>query len=227
MAKQKKNRAARRENREFTLATVRPKSARQVSAFGSTRNLVMCGSAGTGKSFLSCYFAFDGLADGVYNDVVIIRSAVPTRDMGFMPGNDKEKAAVYEEPYKAICTELYNRGDAYEILKKRELVKFMTTSYIRGLTLKYSCVIVDECQNMTFHELDSLITRIGEGCRLILSGDFKQTDLRKNGLKDFLEIIKEVPDAFDIIEFTPEDIQRSDLVRDYLIAKERLGKLGT
>jgi len=113
-----------------------------------------------------------------YEQLVIIRSAVPTRDIGFLPGTEKEKSAVYEEPYKEIAIELFGRGDAYEILKQKNLVDFMTTSFIRGITLKDAVVLIDECQNMSFHELDSIITRMGRNCRVIFCGDFRQADLK-------------------------------------------------
>ena len=151
-----------------------------------------------------------------------MRSAVPTRDIGFLPGNEKEKSAIYEEPYKDICIELFQRGDAYEILKTKGLVNFMTTSFIRGITLRDAVIIVDECQNMSFHELDSIITRVGENCRIIFCGDFRQSDLNKNGLKDFVRIIKAM-DQFDLVDFEIKDIVRSGFVKDYITAKTDLG----
>ena len=158
--------------------------------------------------------------------LIIIRSAVPTRDIGFLPGTEKEKTAIYEQPYKDICVELFQRGDAYDILKSKHLVEFMTTSFIRGITLRDSYIIVDECQNMSFHELDSIITRIGEGCRVIFCGDFRQSDLKaeaeKKGLHTFVKILK-VTEYFDLIDFDIKDIVRSGFVKDYITAKEVLG----
>ena len=159
---------------------------------------------------------------GLYEKLVLIRSAVPTRDIGFLPGNEKEKASVYEEPYKDICIELFQRGDAYQILKTKGLVHFMTTSFIRGVTLRNATIIIDECQNMSFHELDSIITRVGQECRIIFCGDFRQADLQKNGLRDFIRILKAM-ECFDIIDFEINDIVRSNFVKDYIIAKEQLG----
>jgi phosphate starvation-inducible protein PhoH len=208
------------------LCEIEPLTANQVRAFESEKNLVLHGIAGTGKTYISCYLAFDDMAKGLYEQLVIIRSAVPTRDMGFLPGSDKEKAAVYEEPYKDVAVELFQRGDAYEILKTKHLVHFMTTSFIRGVTLKDSVVLIDECQNMSFHELDSIITRIGDNCRVIFCGDFRQTDLtkfsEKQGLHDFLKILREM-EAFDMIDFEIKDIVRSDFVKNYIIAKTDLG----
>jgi phosphate starvation-inducible protein PhoH len=206
----------------LTLEEIEPLTKNQVRAFESQKNLVLHGVAGTGKTFISCYLAFDDMIKGTYEKLILIRSAVSTRDIGFLPGTEKEKASVYEEPYKDICIELFGRGDAYEVVKNKGLVHFMTTSYVRGVTLRNAVVIIDECQNMSFHELDSIITRVGEGCRVIFCGDFRQSDLPKNGLKDFIRIVK-VMDEFDFIDFEIKDIVRSDFVRNYITAKTTLG----
>lgn len=204
------------------LQQIEPLTQNQLKAFESEKNLVLHGVAGTGKTYISCYLAFDDMIKGYFDKLVIIRSAVSTRDIGFLPGNESEKASVYEEPYKDICIELFQRGDAYSILKSKNLVHFMTTSFIRGVTLRNATIIVDECQNMSFHELDSIITRIGEGCRVIFCGDFRQADLTKNGLKDFIRVLKAM-DSFDLIDFEIKDIVRSEFVKEYIIAKTDLG----
>ncbi len=206
----------------LSLAEIEPLTKNQLIAFESDKNLILHGIAGTGKTFISCYLAFDDMVKGVYNNLVIIRSAVPTRDIGFLPGSEKEKASVYEEPYKEIALELFQRGDAYEILKTKGLVHFMTTSFVRGITLKDAVIMVDECQNMTFHELDSIITRVGTNCRVIFCGDFRQSDLKTNGLESFMEILKNMG-AFEFIDFEIKDIVRSEFVKDYIIAKTELG----
>lgn len=208
------------------LRIIEPLTLNQVRAFESEKNLVLHGVAGTGKTYISCYLAFDDMTKGLYEKLIIIRSAVPTRDMGFLPGSDKEKAAVYEEPYKDIAVELFQRGDAYELLKTKRLVHFMTTSFIRGITLKDAVIIIDECQNMSFHELDSIITRVGSNCRVIFCGDFRQSDLTKNtereGIKNFLTVLERM-DAFDMIDFQIQDIVRSEFVKNYIISKTDLG----
>ena len=206
----------------LTLHEIEPLTRNQVKAFESKKNLILHGLAGTGKTFISSYLAYDDMSKGVYDKLVIIRSAVPTRDMGFLPGTEKEKASVYEEPYKDIANELFQRGDAYGIMKQKSLVEFMTTSFIRGITLRDAVIIVDECQNMSFHELDSIITRMGENCRVIFCGDFRQADLKQNGMKDFMQILKRM-ELFDFIDFQVEDIVRSDFVKSYIIAKNKLG----
>lgn len=198
-----------------------PLTANQERIFDSSNHMVLYGVAGTGKTYISCYQAFKDIEDGYYDNLVIIRSAVSTRDIGFLPGTDKEKAAVYEMPYRDIANDLFERGDAYENLKTGGLVHFMTTSFIRGTTLKNSVIIIDECQNMSFHELDSIITRMGENCRVIFCGDFKQSDLKINGLEDFLKILKKM-ELFDMIEFGIDDIVRSGFVKEYIIARTLL-----
>lgn len=212
---------------QLVLNEIEPLTQNQLLAFESDKNLVLHGVAGTGKTFVACYLAYDDMSKGDYRQFVIIRSAVPTRDMGFLPGSDKEKSAVYEEPYKDVAVELFQRGDAYQILKQKGLVHFMTTSFIRGITLNNSVIFIDECQNMTFHELDSIITRVGRDCRIIFSGDFRQDDFHnkrgeESGLSKFLEVLQ-ATGKFDMIDFEIKDIVRSDLVKDYIIAKHQLG----
>ena len=217
MAKRRKTLAGA----SLELREIDPLTRNQLTAFESTKNLVLHGLAGTGKTFISSYLAYDDMAKGVYQNLVIIRSAVPTRDIGFLPGTEKEKASVYEEPYKDIANDLFSRGDAYEILKNKGLVHFMTTSFIRGITLRDAVILIDECQNMSFHELDSIITRIGENCRVMFCGDFRQADLKVNGLQDFIRVLKRMQ-KFTFIEFEVEDIVRSDFVKQYIIAKNEL-----
>jgi len=204
------------------LRQIEPLTRNQVLAFESSQNLILHGVAGTGKTYISSYLAFDDILKGLYEKLVIIRSAVSTRDIGFLPGTEKDKASVYEEPYKDICIDLFERGDAYEVLKSKFLVHFMTTSFIRGITLRNATILVDECQNLTFHELDSIITRVGENCRVIFCGDFRQSDLRSNGLRDFIRIL-EAMDCFDLIDFEVKDIVRSAFVKEYITSKEKLG----
>ena len=210
------------------ILTVKPRTHNQgkaFDAFDECDNLLLHGVAGTGKTFISLYLGLDDVFNG--NDsrrsVTIVRSVVPTRDMGFLPGKETEKTAVYEQPYQAICKELTNRGDGYDVLKQRGVIKFTTTSYIRGLTLDNTVIVVDECQNMTFHELDSIITRVGENTRIIFCGDFRQTDLSKpydqSGIKEFMTILKQMS-GFNSVEFNYDDIVRSDLVKEYIMTKD-------
>lgn len=197
---------------------IQAKNSRQREVLKSTKHLLLSGYAGTGKTFLACSIGFDALTRGEVEKVVIIRSAVATRDMGFLPGNAAEKMEPYETPYQEIATELYSRGDAYEILKKNNKLEFMSTAYIRGISLHNALVIVDEFQNMNYHELDSIITRSGNNCRFIFSGDINQTDLKGSGFRKFFDVLTKI-DAFDFVDFKKEDIVRSTLVKDYIIAK--------
>lgn len=203
------------------ISEIDPLTGKQVEAFESEKNLVLYGCAGTGKTFVACYLAYDDIAKKQYEKLVIIRSAVPTRDIGYLPGTLAEKTSVYEEPYKDVATDIFQRGDAYQILKAKNLVHFMTTSYLRGITLRDAVIVIDECQNMTFHELDSLITRVGRNCRIIFSGDFNQSDLKTNGMGDFLAVL-EYMEEFDFIEFGVKDVVRSEFVKNYIIAKNEL-----
>lgn len=214
----------------LSLVPIEPVTNNQAVAFQSDKHLVLHGLAGTGKTFISLFFAFEEIESRLKDKVIIIRSAVPTRDIGFLPGNLAEKASVYEEPYKDICSILFDRGDAYELLRKSNICEFMTTSFTRGITLRNAVVIVDECQNMSFHELDSIITRLGHNCRIIFCGDFRQADLKNNtkALEDFMSVLEAMEDAegyklFTTIDFGVEDIVRDEFVKSYLITKDRLG----
>jgi phosphate starvation-inducible PhoH-like protein len=190
-------------------------------------NLCLSGSAGSGKTFLALYLALEDVLskDTPYERVVIIRSVVPTRDIGFLPGNEDEKLDAYAGPYKGIMTELFADGNAWEKLVNQQYVEFTSTSFIRGITISNAIVIVDEMQNLNFHELDSVITRLGEATKLIMCGDYYQSDFDKerdrSGILSFLEIIQRMK-YFDHIEFSWEDIVRSGLVREYIMTKEQM-----
>ena len=215
----------------FNLKHVNPLTENQriaFDAFDEGKHLMLHGMAGTGKTFIALYKAIDALMSnkGVQNKIYIVRSVVPTRDMGFLPGNQKEKMKVYEAPYYAICTEMFDRSDAYEILKQKNAIEFISTSFIRGITMNNCYVIVDEMNNLNFHELDSVITRIGKNCKVMFCGDFRQSDLTKdqerNGLKDFMRILGRLND-FVHIDFLEQDIVRSKLVKEYRSARQKLG----
>jgi len=225
-----KQTSAPAEKLNFNLKHISPLTENQklsFQAYQDGRNLMLHGIAGTGKSFISLYLGLNQILgqDSAYKKVIIVRSVVPTRDMGFLPGSQKEKAKVYEAPYYAICTELFGRGDSYDYLKSKGLVEFISTSFIRGITLNDCIIIVDEIANMTLHELDSVITRVGKNCRIVFCGDFRQSDFifdrDKNGLHDFMKIIQRMK-SFTFIDFNEQDIVRSSMVKDYIIQKERL-----
>jgi len=224
------NGVVRRQHQNINLKEIVPITRNQEKTFDSWdsgKHLVLHGTAGTGKSFLSLYLALTELLseNSQYEKLVIIRSAVPTRDIGHLPGSIQEKTEPYERASAESINELCGRGDAYEILKKKEIIQFMTTSHIRGITLRNAIVLADEINNDSFHELDSVMTRAGEGTRMIFCGDYKQSDLTKSyereGLLDFLEILK-VMKSFSFVEFTSDDIVRSELVKEYIITKESI-----
>ena len=197
-------------------------------AYKNDKHLLLHGIAGTGKTFLSLYLALEDELDPstVYDDVFIVRSVVSTRDIGFLPGDEQEKVSIYEAPYRSICRELFGIKDSYDSLKQQNNVKFMSTSFIRGITINNAVIIVDECQNLNFHELDSIITRLGKNSKIIFCGDYTQSDLTKEsdktGIINFMKILKELPE-FTTVEFGINDIVRSDFLKSYIIAKYTLG----
>ena len=218
------------EKNHFELRHIQPLTINQQNVFDAYyagKNLMLHGYAGTGKTFLSTYLALkEVLENDIYKKVVIIRSVVPSRDMGFLPGTEKQKAEVYEQPYQEICDDLFGRGDGYKILKLKHLVEFTTTSFLRGMTFNDSIIIVDECENMTFSEIDTVMTRIGNNSKIIFSGDYRQTDLHKphdkTGIKELMAVTRRMP-SFDHIEFGIEDIVRSGVVKEYIINKTEMG----
>jgi len=217
---------------KFSMRNISPMTTTQEDMFDSYNagyNIAAIGTAGTGKTMCGLYLGLsDILNDDDYDQVIIVRSAVQTREQGFMPGTQAQKEAVYSVPYADIVNNLFGRGDAWEILKQKHSVKFMTSSFVRGLTFDNSIIIVDECQSMTYHELDSIITRVGETSRIIFCGDTAQDDLAgsrnrndTSGLGDFINVLKRMDHSFKVVQFGIQDIVRSGLVKEYIIAKEK------
>ena len=197
-------------------------------SYNKGNHLILSGSAGTGKTFLATYLGLQSvLGKDNQNKLVIVRSALPTRDMGFLPGEKEEKEAAYMDPYIAIVNELFVDKEGWRKMIQFKHIEFLTTSFIRGITINDAVVIVDEAQNCTFHELCSIITRLGENCRFILCGDYYQSDFvkqsEKSGLYSFINIINNMK-YFDHIEFEWNDIVRSGLVSDFIMTKEMLEK---
>ena len=203
-------------------------------SYAEGKHLIAYGCAGTGKTFCLLYNALKEVLDerSPYEKVYIVRSLVPTREIGFLPGSHDDKADIYQIPYKNMVKYMFQMpSDAdfemlYGNLKSQETIKFWSTSFIRGVTLDNCIIIVDEFANLNFHELDSIITRVGENCKIMFSGDATQSDLIKtnerNGIVDFMAVLRKMP-SFDIIEFGVDDIVRSGLVRQYLVAKMEAG----
>lgn len=229
--RQQKNNTLNQNKINFVLNNIQPLTNNQkltFQAYDQNKNLMLHGLPGTGKSFLALYLSLKQVLseNSLYKKIVVVRSVVPTRDMGFLPGNNKEKTKVYESPYYAICSELFSRSDSYEYLKSKGIIEFISTSFIRGITLNDCIIIVDEMNNCTLHELDSVITRIGKNCKIIFCGDFRQSDLTKeherNGLHHFMKIIQRMKN-FQFIDFEESDIIRSQIVKEYIIQKHKLG----
>ena len=219
------------------LLDIEPLTQNQQKLFESykqQKHLVAYGCAGTGKTFITLYNALSDVLDErtPYERIYIVRSLVATREIGFLPGSHDDKADIYQIPYKNMVKYMFQMpSDAefemlYGNLKQQETIKFWSTSFLRGTTLDNSIIIVDEFQNLSGHELDSIITRVGENTRICFCGDATQSDLtkmsEKNGIMDFMKIIRSMP-SFDIIEFGIDDICRSGLVKEYIIAKIQSG----
>ena len=219
------------------MVPIEPITPNQRTAFAhynEGKNLFLYGAAGTGKTFITLYMALKQVLDPLtpYNKVVLVRSLVSTREIGFLPGDHEDKSALYQIPYKNMVKYMFELAtdNDFEMLwgnlKAQESVTFWSTSFIRGTTLDASIVIVDESQNLNFHELDSIITRVGEDTKIMFCGDAAQTDLvrtnEKNGILDFQKIISMMPE-FAQVEFGIDDIVRSGLVKSYITSKHTLG----
>ena len=219
------------------LISVKPITDNQKIVFETWKkkqNQFLFGCAGTGKTFVSLYLALQDVMNlqTKYDKVVLVRSLIPTREIGFLPGDEEDKAALYQVPYANMVQFMFQQPNEqafnmlYEKLKQQGSLYFLSTSFLRGLTFDNSIIIVDECQNLNFHELDTIITRVGQDSKIVFCGDFGQTDLsktsEKNGLHDFLRILEEM-EEFNCVEFNIGDIVRSGFVRSYLIQKTKLG----
>ena len=186
--------------------------------------ILLHGVAGTGKTFISMYKALEEVLDleNSFERVIVVRSAVPSRDIGHLPGDEKEKTEVYTLPYVEICEDLFNHIQPFQRMQEQKTIHFLITSFVRGITLDNSIVIVDECQNMTDMELNSIMTRVGKNSKIIFCGDFRQTDLYKkndmSGLQKFIHIADMMP-SFKTVEFSVNDIVRSKLVKEYIMAR--------
>ena len=222
---------------ETYLLNIEPLTETQESFFeewGSSKNIFAYGAAGTGKTFIALYLALQDILDenSAYEKLYIVRSLVATREIGYLPGTHEDKASLYQIPYKNMVKHMFEMPDdnsfemLYENLKHQETVSFWSTSFLRGTTLDNAIIIVDECQNLNFHELDSIMTRIGQDSKICFCGDVNQSDLQKtnerNGILDFQRILSNM-EEFSMIEFGVNDIVRSGLVKSYLISKMTLG----
>jgi phosphate starvation-inducible protein PhoH len=203
-------------------------------SYAAQKHLVAYGCAGTGKTFITLYNALREVLDEKtpFEKIYLVRSLVATREIGFLPGSYDDKSDIYQIPYKNMVKYMFQLSNDVEFemlygnLKSQETIKFWSTSFLRGTTLDNAIIIVDEFQNMSYHELDSIITRVGENSKIMFCGDASQSDLQKtnerNGIVDFMTVLRKMP-SFDIIEFGVDDIVRSGLVKEYIIAKLEAG----
>lgn len=215
---------------KLDLKSIKPLTDNQHNMFAQYfqgDQLVSYGSAGTGKTYLAFYLAMCDVLDGnrPQNHVVIVRSAVATRDLGHMPGSLEEKTSLFETPYRDILADLFGRVSTYDNMKEANLVRFVTTSYIRGLTWDNAVIIVDEAQNLTWHEINSVMTRVGDNSRVVFTGDLLQTDLNKRtsektGMQRLIATT-DMMQQFSSVQFTSADIVRSDLVKAWIVASEQ------
>lgn len=213
------------------LAPFNPLTENQAIAYDDWKrddtHLVLSGSAGTGKTYMGIRFALESVLDkeSPYEQLVIVRSIVPSRDIGFLPGME-EKLDPYKKPYQQLMAEIFNNKEAWSKLEMAGKVVFEPTSFLRGTSYHNAIILVDEMQNLNFHELDTVATRVGNNCRMIMSGDYYQSDFNKedekNGILTFMRIVEDMA-KFEVIEFTWKDIVRSGFVRDYIMTKEMLG----
>lgn len=186
--------------------------------------IALHGVAGTGKTFIALYKSLEEVLDksNPFNKIVVVRSAVQSREIGHLPGGVSEKMEIYQQPYRQICQNLFDRKDAWDRLEEQGYIEFISTSFIRGMSFDDAIIIVDEMQNMNFEEIDTVMTRVGHRSKIIWCGDYRQTDLRKahdkSGILKFFDIAYHMK-AFTRIEFTVDDIVRSSLVKDYIVAK--------
>jgi predicted ribonuclease YlaK len=187
--------------------------------------IALHGVAGTGKTFCALYKALEEVLDrnNPFQKIIVVRSAVQSREIGHLPGDVSDKMEIYQQPYRQICETLFGRKDAWDRLEEQGHIEFISTSFIRGMSFDNAIIIVDEMQNLSFEEIDTVMTRVGYRSKIIWCGDYRQTDLnkRKNdvtGILKFFEIAHHM-DAFTRIEFSVDDIVRSSLVKDYIIAK--------
>lgn len=214
------------------LKNIKPKSEAQRELFesylGFDNHVIANGFPGTGKTYLSFWLALSSVLspEQAQDHIIVVRSAVPARDIGFLPGTQEEKMAPFEAAYKDIVADLIGKASSYEDMVEAGKIKFMPTSFLRGLTWDNAIVIIDEIQNLTWQEIHTVMTRVGKNTRVLVCGDVSQNDLankrnEETGITSFLRVAERMK-SFDIVQFQKEDVVRSGFVKDWIIAKEDL-----
>ena len=185
-----------------------------------TKNIVFgIGPAGTGKTLLACQTAVKAFLNGDVEKIVVTRPAVSAdEDLGFLPGTLEEKMAPWTRPIFDVFRE-YFYANEIEGMIKEGVIEISPLAYMRGRTFKNSVIIADEMQNATPNQMKMLLTRLGEGSKMAVTGDLAQADrLKDNGLIDFIKQLKSNSSVnrLDIVEFYHEDIERHQAVREVL-----------
>ena len=221
-------------NNLLEIEAIGPAQTKAFAAYKEDKNLFLTGSAGTGKTFILLYLAFQDVFndESPYDKVIVIRSLLPSRDAGFHSGSLEEKAMYYQAPYRMLVKFLFEMQSKdefaalWDLLIDQESVEFQTTSFLRGQTFDNAIILCDEAQNLNFAELDTVMCRVGQNSKIMFSGDEAQTAFINNddkeGMYNFQGILGEMEEC-EVIKFGIGDILRSGLCRSYLIAKEQFG----
>lgn len=177
------------------------------------------GPAGTGKTMLACCAAIHGYNDKTYKKIVMTRPVVSVEeDIGYLPGTLEEKMDPWTRPLMDVFTEYYNQSDIQYMLKEK-IIEICPLAYMRGRTFKDAFIIADEMQNSTPNQMKMLLTRIGEGSKMVITGDLKQHDRKyeENGLRDIYEKINSKSCKYvQCITFGFNEIERSPVVSEIL-----------
>jgi phosphate starvation-inducible PhoH-like protein len=185
----------------------------------STSIVLAIGPAGTGKTMLAVQFGIKLFQEGKVDRIVVTRPAVSVdEDLGFLPGDLNEKMAPWTRPIFDVLGEYYQKKEIANMLEEG-VIEISPLAYMRGRTFKNAYIVADEMQNATVNQMKMLLTRLGEGSKMVVTGDLAQADrLSDNGLIDFCNLLeqKEYLEHIDIIRFDNKDIERHNAVKEVL-----------